>query len=225
MAVCLLTTALSLASVAQAPQNEHARKPAQVKGTVTDITDAVVTNATLSFDSSAHAYHVEADSTGAYSISLKPGIYTVSVEHVGFCPIRRGAFVASPGSRIEFDFQLWVCPSDSFGSWNYIELDPADQSNLRPLVLFGTKRTSDGVESFLGPELDRQYPAVLTFNKLTIIADRIVYDRLKQTVTALGIVRWQVGGKGNVRLASKIQVSLRSDEPDVKVTETLELEH
>jgi hypothetical protein len=220
---CLLAVVLGITVVAQTPRNDRACKPAQVKGTLTDITGAVVNDATLSFESPANAYKVKTGATGTYSMLLEPGTYTVSVAREGFCRIRRGAFVASPGSKIEFDFQLWVCPSDSFGSWNYVELDPAGQRNLRPLVLFGERKSLIALEIFTGPDLDRQYPAELTFNKLTVTAERMVYDRRNQTVTATGSVTWQVGG--NAQRASRIEISLGSDEPGVKVTKTLELEH
>jgi hypothetical protein len=186
---------------------------AEVKGVVTDILDGRVTKAILIFESGGQSYRVETGEDGSYAIRLKPKTYTVSITHYGFCGFRRAAFIAKKDSQIRFDFQLWVCPSDAYGKYNFIELQPVPHTRLKPLVLFGETQMEWTMQTFTGVVLPEKYPVVLTYNLLTVRANQVSYDRSKQLLWASGDVVWQdreYKGSGE-----NIQIWLNGPEPRV----------
>lgn len=112
----------------------HARasQGARVKGVVTDIANSRVTKATVTVeDANGQKLRDQTAPDGTYSIELKPGTYTISVRSTGFCGVRRAAFVVQKHSEIQFDFQLWACPSDDVGSYEYKELDQVPHTHLK----------------------------------------------------------------------------------------------
>jgi hypothetical protein len=179
----------NLVSLAQS----HDLPNAEVKGVVTDTIDGRVPKAVLVFESGGQSYRVETGEDGTYALQLKPNTYTVSVTQRGFCRFRRAAFTATKGSRIRFDFQLWVCPSDANGRYNFIELEAAPHTHLKPLVLFGETHTEGTSQDFTGALLSERYPVVFTFNLLTLRANKLRYERDNHLLWATGDVVWQDG--------------------------------
>lgn len=186
---------------------------AEVKGIVTDINAAGVTKAIVVFESQGRKYQVETGADGAYAIQLKPNTYTVSISHFGFCGFRRAAFMAKKNSQIHFDFQLWVCPSDWNGKFNFIELEPTPHTRIKPVVLFGETRTEGTMQTFSRVDLGEKYPVVLTYNLLTVRANKLSYDRSKHLVWATGDVEWQDGR--NEGSGKNVQIWLNGLEPKV----------
>jgi Carboxypeptidase regulatory-like domain len=199
----------NLSSFVQLPD-----KPgAEVKGVVTDVSDSRVTKAILIFENGGQSYRVETGEDGAYEVRLKPNTYTVSITHFGFCRSRRAAFVAKKDSLINFDFQLWVCPSDGYGKYNFIKLEPVPHTHLQPLILFGEARPEGTSQIFTGAVLTEKYPVVLTYNLLSLRANRLTYERSKHLLWAEGNVEWQDGTKEGI--GKIVQIWLDGPEPRV----------
>src|SRR6478736_1417387 len=85
-------------------------------------------------------------------------------------------------------------------------------TNLQPLDLFASEELDGEQRWFRGPKTHddgtrhpRNYPAILTFNLLSVKADEILYDQEKQLITALGNALWEdgVGSGAGDRVAIK----------------------
>jgi len=184
----------------------------QIEGVLVDITDARIANATLTFVSGKHEYSTKTRQDGTYSIELKPGTYTMKVESYGLCTLRRSGFVLQKHTSVRFNFQMWVCPTD-IEFIRYVEFAEVPRTHLKPLVLYGEGDLSGEQQRLKGPNADddgtghsRQYPAIFTFNLLTVQAREIEYDARKHFLNASGNVRWEeanVSGTGE-----KIQIKL-----------------
>ncbi len=196
----------SAISLAELPE----KSGAEVKGIVTDTNDSRVAGATVIFSAGSQSYPVETGEDGAYAIRLKPGTYTVSITHIGFCRSRRAGFVAKKGSQINFDFQLWVCGSDG-NNFDFVELDSVTHTHLKPLVFFGESHPLGTSQVFDGPVLNQKYPVVLTYNLLTLRADKLTYERTKHMLWAEGHVEWQDGT--NEGSGKHVQIWLDGPEP------------
>jgi hypothetical protein len=145
-----------------------------VAGVATDLLRVRVRKAILIFESKGQKCHVETGADGAYAIQLKPNTFTVSIS--GFCGFRRAAFIAKKNSQIHFDFQLWVCPSEPSGEYNFIELQPVLHTHLKPLVLYRHDESWNFTRPYIwndGIQHARQYPAIFTFSLLTVQAKEI----------------------------------------------------
>jgi carboxypeptidase family protein len=213
----LLTAIVAALAALVSQQGVAAATPARISGIVTDVKDSWVVKAHLAFEGQDRTYQVETDGAGKYSISLPPGTYTASVKRFGFCELRRGEFIAATDSRIEFNFQLWVCPIDSSGYYNYTELRDANGHGLKPLVLHGKTLTGDGFVTFTGPgNVVPEYPVVLTFDRFTFVADRLTYNSATRLVLAAGNVSWKKDS-AEPRRASKIEISFAGTSPIVQV--------
>lgn len=183
-----------------------------VEGIVVDINDARVMHGTVSFRSESHVYTTRTLADGSSCIKLKPGTYTVSVSQTGFCTLRRASFVLERHARVQFNFQLWVCPTHM--EWiHYAELDEVPHTQLKPLVLFGETSGEGDRQRFTGPTTNndgtghpRRYPAVFSFNLLTVQAEELVYDRTNHVLTALGNVVWQAGNDSGA--GAKVEIKL-----------------
>jgi hypothetical protein len=186
---------------------------AEVKGVVTDTLDGRMPRVVLVFEGGGKTYRVETGEDGTYALQLNPDTYTASVSQRGFCGFRRAAFIARKGSRIRFDFQLWVCPSDADGRYNFIELDAAPHTHLKPLVLFGETHTEGKAQDFTGAFLSKRYPVIFTYNLLTLRAIQLRYERDRHLVWAMGDVVWQDGT--NEGSGQNVQVWL--DGPEARV--------
>jgi len=188
---------IALLFVVPLPAGSRADAAAKVEGVVLDINDARIWNATLTFGNGGRDHSTRTRQDGTYSIELKPGTYTMEVKSYGFCTLRRSAFVLQKHSTVQFNLQMWVCPTDS-EFIQYSEFEEIPHTHLKPLVLYAKKDLQGELQRFRGPNaLDdetghpRQYPAIFTFNLLTVHADEIVYDPTKHYLNAIGNVHWQ----------------------------------
>lgn len=77
-----------------------------IEGVVVDINSARISNATLTFrDQNDHEKQTHTQYDGTCFIDLTPSTYVMSVRSMGFCEIRRAAFVLDESSTVHFDFQ------------------------------------------------------------------------------------------------------------------------
>jgi hypothetical protein len=188
---------IALLLLVQLPERTAAQSTAKVEGVVVDITDARIAKATLTFGDGTREYWTKTRWDGTYTIELKPGTYTMKVGSYGFCTLRRSAFVLQKHTTVQFNLQMWVCPTDMVFV-QYAELAEVHHTHLRPLVLYAKEEQQGELRQFRGPNTNndgtgrpRQYPAVFTFNLLTIRAEELVYDPANHTLTAIGNVFWQ----------------------------------
>jgi hypothetical protein len=177
------------------------RGDGHVEGVVVDVQGARIADATLTFTSGKGEQTALTGVDGAYSIDLRPGTYRLSISSRGFCTFPRAAFVLHKAAAIRFNFQMWICPTD-MKLIRYQELDEVSNSDLRPLILFGKSERQDNLERFVGAEMfndgtghTRRYPAILTFNRLTVQCDEIVYNPSQRLLIVRGNVSWESGEK------------------------------
>jgi hypothetical protein len=213
LALALLCIALASPSFLSAQPSANA----QIKGTVTDVTDARVTKAEVTFEGSGQRFRTQTGADGTYSFWLQPGTYTIAVRHPGFCTTRRAAFLVREHSEIKFDFQLWVCAADMGDFAHYSEFDHVPHTHLKPVILFGESHREGDLEQFSGPDFDdglghqRKYPVVFSFNLLTVQAEKISYNPRKHIVTANGAVTWRSGADAGT--GTKLEIKLDGLEP------------
>jgi hypothetical protein len=210
-----LFTALSLLPSVQKSAPLNKTDEAEVEGRVVDINNARVQETTLVFESEGKSQRTQTGPDGTYSVHLHPGVYSVSVSHWGFCKVRRAAFLADAGTTITLNFQLWVCPTDNTGKFNYLELVPEPETHLRPLVLFGETSMTNDSQAFSGAVLTQRYPVVLSYNLLSVRADSIIYSAKTNSIVATGNVVLEEGK--NTTVAAKAEVAFRGSKAEVNV--------
>jgi hypothetical protein len=203
--------------LAALPAGSEPEPQGKVEGVVVDITDARISNATLTFENEDYEYRIQTRWDGAYSIGLKPGTYAMSVSSMGFCTFRRAAFVLEKHSTVQFNFQMWVCPSD-MEFIHYTELEEVPHTHIKPLILFAKSEPEGDLRRFSGfpPTSDgtghlRKYPAVFSFNLLTVQAEELVYNPTNHMLTALGNVVWQAGSDSGT--GTKLEIKLNGLKP------------
>lgn len=191
---CFALLLLAIRPVRAVPETKET-----VEGVVADINDARIWNGTLTFETGPHEYTSHTRTDGTYSIKLKPGTYLVTIKSRGFCTIRRAAFVLQKHSSLRFNFQMWVCPTDT-EFIQFAELNEVPRTHLKPLIQFAHKDLQGDLQRFQGPStnndgtgLARKYPAVFTFNLLRVQADEILYDSSAHLLMASGHVAWEDG--------------------------------
>ncbi len=174
-----------------------AASQSQVTGVITDVQDARVAGARLTFTSGVHEFTTQSAADGTYSIYLPPATYFLTLRSRYFCTIRRAAFELHKGSLLRFNFQMWVSPSD-MELIRYEELASVPKTKLRPLVLFGESEQRNDSTRFVGAPTyndgtghSRNYPVVLTFNLLTVQGDEMLYYPSQHLLIVRGNVRWQ----------------------------------
>jgi hypothetical protein len=188
-----------------------------VQGVVTDVQDARISDATLTFTNKHDVHIAQTRDDGTYSIKLKSGTYALKVTKPYFWELRRAAFVLNKRSTLRFDFQMWVSTMDSEGI-HYQELEKVAKSRLRPLILFGKNEQAEGSVRFIGAATfnvetrqARRYPTILTFNLLTVRGDELIYNPSCRLVTVRGNVFWENGDKSGK--ADSVTISLNRLDP------------
>lgn len=210
---------IALLFVFSLPPMSRGHVAAKIEGVVVDITDARIQNAVLTFAKGGREFSTKTGEDGTYSIELKPGKYTMEVTSGGFCTVRRAAFVLQQRSTVQFKLQMWVCPTDT-QFIQYTEFDEVPRTHLKPHVLYAEKKLQGNLLRFKGPNTfddgtghARQYPAVFTFNLLTVGAGEIVYDPTKHLLSAFGDVHWQNENKSGT--SANLQIKLDGLRPSV----------
>ena len=122
-----------LAALLLAPIPTQSQEPTARDGVIlTDFYDARIVNATFIFKNRSIAAKSQDD--GTYTIDLRPGVYTMRARSRGFCTMRRGEFRLTDRGSVQFESQMWACPSD-MRFVAYVELEERPGTRLKPLVL------------------------------------------------------------------------------------------
>jgi hypothetical protein len=203
--LALVLASLCVSTRAGTIQGGPAQSAAHIIGIVTDSDGGRIANVEIDFTGVQGRRRTTTTDKGSYTIDLAPGVYAAEIASSNFCRLRRGKFLATSTSEIKIDFQLWVCASDA--SYNFVELDSVKNTDLRPLVLYGSVRQAGDKQIFTGATMGRIYPVVFTFNLLTVEADELTYDRTEHVITARGNVSWQDGKASD----SALQLSVKLD--------------
>jgi hypothetical protein len=205
--VWVLLVAICVSTGGGTIHRDPSQTAARIVGIVTDFDGGRVPDVEIHFRGVQDQRRIRTKDNGSYSIDLAPGVYAAEIVNKNFCPLHRGKFLATTTSEMRIDFQLWICASDSSGTYNFVELDSVKNTDLRPLVLYGRVCRNGDRQIFTGAILGRIYPVVFTFNLLTVEADELTYDRTNHVVTARGNVSWQDGNTS----ASASQLSVKLD--------------
>src|SRR6266702_1209449 len=106
----LINTAIvfTLAAIWFGEPNSLEARPL-VSGFVMDQTGARVRDASVTLQGEGQHLTVKTADDGGYSLQPKPGRFTITVTHPGFCPWRRPEFVVGIRDSIQFDFEITVC--------------------------------------------------------------------------------------------------------------------
>jgi hypothetical protein len=210
-------------------------KRAEVKGMVIDAAGAGIMGASVVFVNRSHRSTVETAYDGTYSASLQPGTYEMYVRATGFYEMRRGAFTLHQGTTATFDFELLAAViSDSVAQtdssqprsaairdpYNYQEeyLNAISPSGLRPLVLFGKRKTLRNSTTFTGLVRDgKQLPVVYTYDLFTVKARSLTYFPKDNSVRGEGDVFFQEGMRAQRGL--KVEISFQKGKPETKLSE------
>ena len=125
-----------LAALLLAPIPTQSQEPtARVSVILTDFNDARIVNATFIFKNRSKVeFAAKSQDDGTYTIDLRPGVYTMRARSRGFCTMRRGEFRLTDRGSVQFESQMWVCPSD-MRFVAYVELEERPGTRLKPLVL------------------------------------------------------------------------------------------
>ncbi|MBZ5696275.1 MAG: carboxypeptidase-like regulatory domain-containing protein [Acidobacteriia bacterium] len=223
-----MTVALALAGAYQGRPTAESATPAFVQGIVSNEVGARIAGAELQFATEDNRIVAQTWSNGTYDAKLPPGVYAVRVMHSGFCEGRRGSFSARAGAEIRLDFGLLRCGSDDYRvgvggtlinrlGYDSEELATPTVDGLKPLVLFGERKESDGTVHYSSLVLlDRQYPVVYTYDLLTIKAPYLTYSPKDHSIDGNGGVVWQDGS--STQNGSRIKVTFRNDVPEINLT-------
>ena len=172
---------------------------------MSDINDARISNATVILKAKVGEFRATTKDDGTYSLELRPGTYSMEVQSSGFCTLQRAAFILRKTAVVKFDLQMWVCPSD-MAYVHYDELEEVAQYEQGSLNVF------IGPINFEASAV-RRYPAIFTFNLVTVSAAEIVYDPGRRTVTVSRNVSWQDGSKSGT--GPKIKMKLDGPDPSL----------
>jgi len=228
--------ALLLSLVISVPARLSAQKSATalLHGTVTDPSTGTVGYAAVLIGSGGQQIVVNTRTDGTYQKKVSPRIYSLRVESPGFCDGVRGEFFAHAGDDIRFDFVLMPGTiSDVYtlgpggatqhdelkGCYKEEELDRVSPDGLRPMVLFGERRTDGNAErysSFSRGNGDHHF-ATYMYDRTTITANEIVYSPKDHLIRAIGRASWLDGDKAQA--ADEIDVSFAHGQPQVKFGE------
>ena len=192
---------------------------ASVRVELVDVNDARISNATITLTSESGSFTASKQGNFTYLAAVRPGTYRLEARSPGFCRVRRADFLLGEHAAVQFRMQMWVCGSH-LPLVQYAELVEEPGSHLKPLVLYGSRDESSGIDRFRGPYdyndgtgHQRQYPTIFTFNLISIQAEEIEYDSLHRKITARGNVLWQDGnGSGD---GARVELKLDGLQPKI----------
>lgn len=233
----LLTTLLVVASAHLSVPKSGDHESARVGGTVRDGLGAAIPGASMQFGNRESHYIVATDSYGTYSAELGPGVYTVDVIKPPFCKGDRAPVSVTTRQQLRIDFILPVnmAPSDSLpnsqksiGCYKEEQIATLGTKRLWPLVLYGSRERKDSAIIYSGLKLrtreyphgesvEERYPAIFTYDALTLTADQLVYRPSHRSIVGLRDVSLQ-GGTKPTQHGSKMVVVFDHDKLEVKIT-------
>jgi hypothetical protein len=233
----LLSPVLAPVSISS---GEHPQTNGEIKGTVFDVNEAVISDAMLTFRDEAGEEKVKTSQDGTYSVRLKSGIYTLAVSHAGFCRARRSAFVLESGLSVKFDIHLYVqamidpiavepiplygeavgAPTtwQACGDLKYEELGARQPSASGAVVLFGSRSESGGNIIYSGAESSGKHVGIsFTLNRNTVTSESLTYTPAQHLIRAEGNVEWSDGK--NKKHGSFVEISRLDSIPLIRMSE------
>lgn len=95
------------------------------------------------------------------------------------------------------------------------EVGPVTANGLRPLISYGKRETKGISVHYSGLVIDaRKFPAIYTYDRLTVKADEMDYSTLDSSIHAIGRI---VLEHGHSRKGSSIQLSFDCYNPKIKL--------
>jgi len=195
----------------------------KVKGTVMDTNGAVISTPrpSIIFEGSNDVKTVAANDRGDYEITLPAGIYRVTTEIPGFYPFRRAAFRVLRGS----DTLINIVPTPRYlvRGTTVSARESADVAAPSPrydephvtegpvslLIQFQKKRRANGNIEYKG--------AILTYDALTIRADRLSLNKTRLRLKASGERVVVEDGEKRIQV-KQARVTFKGGEPVLALT-------
>jgi hypothetical protein len=229
IAVFFLTYAVA------APTTAIGQETVQVRGTVTTLygrSDAVITGAKVIFLSEGKKYEATTDAAGNYVVQVPVGIYQITTASLGFCPYKRSSFQVLPSAPVLMNVILYVCPLANILSLNdkgkYIGEecryeDPVTNEtslvhyiineNNRPLIRYGKRQDKQDSFEYEGVTINNgEYlGAMVSYDKLTLYADKIRFDKATTILEAQGNVVLEDGKQQSKW--SKVIIDFKAKDP------------
>jgi hypothetical protein len=164
----------------------------RVSGTATDKYDFIEQGAIVEFKSAKMTNSTKSDLDGAYSLSLSPGIYEIKVKRASELRYRRARLAVSCPNNIVLNIYVlpecvsYGCRSPGFGFSNFTYGWTKSRS-LDLLIAYNTSKKSKNRITYKD--------AMVTYDKYTLSAEKVVQDLRSKTITAEGN-GWIEDGKG-----------------------------
>jgi len=193
---------------------------ARIKGTVMDPNGAVIVTPrpSLIFEGKNGARTAMANDSGDYEINLAAGIYKISSDTPGFYPFRRAQFRVLPASALIINVVLKpryltrgttvsaTESADDLAPVPKYEEFHVPRSVVSLLIQFQRKRKANGKIEY--------EEAVLTYDALTIYADKLSFNKARLQLNATGRRVVVEDGKQRVKV-KRAAVSFKGGEPIV----------
>ncbi|HBB97554.1 MAG TPA: hypothetical protein DC054_19405 [Blastocatellia bacterium] len=178
--------------------SDRADEHMKLIGTVAEIHDSLMPGVLITIDSGSKKFTTTSDEFGSYEFSGIPGgVYHITTEKPGFYDLRRASFVLERGKTTKMNLVLLqqfisiALALDGSGAKYRASTLPAPKyeilypsspkdSALEFLVRFTTRRASRSVITYRNAEL--------SYDALSIYADRLIVDRKTLHVRAEGNV-------------------------------------
>ena len=196
---------------------------------MSDKNRALVVGTQVIFESGRVRREVITNDEGFYEVELPPGVYSVTTYKLGFCPLRRATFTVEPDRVMLLNIRLNVCALvhgarlkdgkwveeawQTDGSKTESFLLKRKQGSLGELFIrYATRREHKGHIEYSGTEDEMPGRVVVTYNLLTIWADKVSYDKKKHVLLAAGNVYIEEDRRsyGSYRSA---EFNFKSDDP------------
>ncbi|MHB8526681.1 MAG: carboxypeptidase-like regulatory domain-containing protein [Candidatus Acidiferrales bacterium] len=224
----ILVTAFPQVTVQKASDHGYAES----SGTVKDVIGARIVGASVEFTSKTSHYSLTTGSDGTYSARLTPGIYSVTATKASFCDGHRASFSIVANQKVEIDFVLPYNMQASDGGFPraagcYNEDEPSmpRQGELRPLVLYGDREEKSSgeivysslkrcVREYQSDTTEERYPAIFTYDLLTLKADTLIFKPRDKSITGIGNVTLQNGTE--TQRGSTMTIRFRDGRREVK---------
>lgn len=186
----------------------------RVSGTVFDANGSVVLNVKVVFDSAGLKREALTNDEGYYGIELPAGVYRVTAHNAGFCPYQRAPFRLQPSAETLLDLTLTVCPIanllhyDKAGNYvgeecRYIDPLASETFAIKGLsnaprdllVRYGRRKEQGEVVQYERAKIENGIPEGVTvsYDVLTIVADRVTFNKQTFRLEAEGNVKVQDG--------------------------------
>jgi hypothetical protein len=179
-----------------------------MQGTVTDPNGAVVPNVKVVFRNGSSQINLITNETGLYQTDLRPGLYTMTAQFLGFKTYHRPLFRVESGGNATLDIRLQLprCGDMVIVPTTDAAIDAATEFCRHEDTFSLPGKKGDGFaisiqyESrtsirngyvYEGAGPPARQPIFLAYNLFSLCADHLVYDVKQKTIEASGNVSVQ----------------------------------